>query len=279
MGPFEKNEPSVQRGIDAYQAGKYEDALQAFEEAKKALPNSAAVEFNRGNALFKLNRLDEAKEAYHHVAAMDPRELAAKDYYNLGDAWAQMGNKKEAMTAFRKALTLDPSDNMARHNLEVLLRDVPPPQNQPDGGTDGGQDAGQPDGGRDGGAPDAGRDGGSDAGTDGGSDGGQSGGDGGTDGGSDGGQGKGRGNQRGDAGQPQPKPDENGTDGGAPDDGFDGGEQEQPQEWSPDAGVEANLSKKDAERLLDSMKQTEKNLQLWRFQVKKRSRKPNEKDW
>jgi hypothetical protein len=27
------------------------------------------------------------------------------------------------------------------------------------------------------------------------------------------------------------------------------------------------------------MKQNEKNLQLWRFQQKKRQRKPNEKDW
>ncbi len=32
-------------------------------------------------------------------------------------------------------------------------------------------------------------------------------------------------------------------------------------------------------RLLDAMKQNEKNLQLWRFQQKKRPRNPNEKDW
>jgi hypothetical protein len=47
-----------------------------------------------------------------------------------------------------------------------------------------------------------------------------------------------------------------------------------------DAGFlgEAKLSKEEAERMLDSMKQNEKNLQLWKFQQRK-PRKQNEKDW
>ncbi len=38
------------------------------------------------------------------------------------------------------------------------------------------------------------------------------------------------------------------------------------------------LNKQDAERLLDSIKRDEKNLQLWKFQQKK-PRRENEKDW
>ena len=40
-----------------------------------------------------------------------------------------------------------------------------------------------------------------------------------------------------------------------------------------------DIDRQEAERLLDAMKQNEKNLQLWRFQQKKKPRKPNEKDW
>ena len=40
-----------------------------------------------------------------------------------------------------------------------------------------------------------------------------------------------------------------------------------------------DIDRQEAERLLDAMKQNEKNLQLWRFQQKKKQRKPNEKDW
>jgi len=38
------------------------------------------------------------------------------------------------------------------------------------------------------------------------------------------------------------------------------------------------LNKQDAERLLDSIKRDEKNLQLWKFQQKK-PRRESEKDW
>ena len=62
-----------------------------------------------------------------------------------------------------RGIVLDPTNGAARFNLEVLLRRIPPPTPQADGGADGGQD-----GGRDGGTPDGGsnRDGGSDAGSD-----------------------------------------------------------------------------------------------------------------
>jgi tetratricopeptide (TPR) repeat protein len=272
MGPFERNDPRVADGMSAYDKGNYEDALKKFEEAKKGLPQSAAVEFDRANTLYRLGRLDEARDAYHQVAELDQGELRAKDYYNLGDAWARLGNDKEAIAAFRKALTLDPNDAQARHNLEVMLRKIPPPkQSGQDGGTDGGSDGGS-DGGRDGGRPDGGHDGGSDGGGqgDGGADGGGDGGQG--DGGSGQGQGKG-----GDAGQPQPNGEGGRADGGQ---GSDGGEQQEPDRRARDAGVAeaGRLSRDEAERLLDSMKRDEKNLQLWRFQQRK-PRKTSDKDW
>ena len=44
-------------------------------------------------------------------------------------------------------------------------------------------------------------------------------------------------------------------------------------------GKTGGFDKNEAERLLDAMRQNERNLQLWRFQQKKRQRKPDEKDW
>ncbi len=263
LGPLQRNHPVVERGLKAYEEGRYEDALRAFEDAKKELPSSAAVEFNRGNALYKLGRKDEARDAYRRVTETERTDLKEKDYYNLGNTWAEIGNAKEAVSAYRKALTLDPKDEDARHNLEVVLRQQPPPQSKPDAGT---PDAGPPDGGDGGNPPDGGLDGGADGGPDAGADGGQAGGtgDGGrADGGSDAGQNQDR-SQR---GEPQ-------ADGGA-----DAGS-ELAEEGGVDAGFlgEAKLSKEEAERMLDSMKQNEKNLQLWRFQQRK-PRKPNEKDW
>ncbi|MBJ6759248.1 tetratricopeptide repeat protein [Myxococcaceae bacterium JPH2] len=290
-GPLEKDHPLVQRGREAYEAGRYEDALRDFESARQERPNDPAVEFNRADALAKLGRVAEAKEAFTQVAQSAKRpDLAEQSWYNLGNLAASTGDRKEALRAYRRALTLDPQDQQARHNYEVVLRNLPPPQSpQPDGGVDGGQDGGQ-----DGGRPDAGEDGGVkgdggapvDGGTDGGPDGGADGGD----GGSDGGQGDGGA----DGGQQGPGNGDGGSDGGSDggqgdgegdsrDGGADGGkpqEQDEAEDSHRDGGTPASdVDRQEAERLLDAMKQNEKNLQLWRFQQKKKPRKANEKDW
>ncbi|RKG83891.1 tetratricopeptide repeat protein [Corallococcus terminator] len=305
VGPLEKDHPLVQRGREAYAAGRYEDALRDFDAAKKERPGDPIVEFNRADALAKLGRSAEAREAFKQVAeASRQPDLTQKSWYNLGNLAATAGDRKEALKSYRRALTLDPTDPLARHNYEVVLRDLPPQQqNQPDGGADGGldggDDGGRPDGGEDGGRKEDGGspvDGGADGGTDGGSDGGADGGspDGGGDGGADGGGGDGG---PGDGGGADGGPSDGGGDGGA-DGGADGGGDDgegDPKDGGTDGGSEsedeseadrrdggspaADVDRQEAERLLDAMKQNEKNLQLWRFQQKKKPRKPNEKDW
>jgi len=279
MGLFEKNHPIVEQGRKAYEKGDYAEALRQFDAAAKDLPGSASLEFNRGNALFKLGRMEEANQAYHRALETPRSDLKEKDYYNLGNVWAQMGNAKEALAAYRRALTLDPTDEEARHNLEVMLHELDRPKPPPDGGT-----SGERDGGTDGGSPDGGSDGGS---SDGGSGQGSSRGAA-RDGGQDGGTGDaGSSNPDGGSG-PQNPTRSNRPDGGSqPPEERDAGEaplrdggKQEAEELLPDGGSMQvlKLDKQDVERLLDSMKQDEKNLQLWRFQQKK-PRRENEKDW
>ncbi|HVG57223.1 MAG TPA: tetratricopeptide repeat protein [Hyalangium sp.] len=229
-GPLEVDHPLVAKGRAAYDAGQYEDALAAFEEAKKERPDDPAVEYNRAVALAQLGRIAEARSAFQRVTESKRPELQEKAWYNLGNIHATTGERKEALQSYRRALRLDPNDELARHNYEVVLRNLPPPQQD---GADGGMDGGN-DGGTDGGRPDAGQDGG----------------------------------QRGDGGRPV-------------DGGMDGGsELDERTEDEVDAGVSPeDIDRQEAERLLDAMKQNEKNLQLWRFQQKKKQRKANEKDW
>ncbi len=344
LGLLEKNHPTVARGMRAYEEGRFEDALAAFEAAKRELPASAVLDHNIGNAHYKLGRYEEAEKAWLRAtsSAADDPSLRQKGFFNLGNAYAAQEKNKEAIGMYRKALALNPSDAEARHNLEVLLRKIPPKSDSPtngdsgsDGGQDGGTDGGNPDGGQDGGtdggSPDGGQDGGQqdggegdggqpDGGSDGGQpqDGGQSDGgegDGGTspdggspdggsgDGGTDGGSGDGGSPDAGADGGSDDKAGDGGlTDGGAPDAGpqdggqgdsssRDGGtpdagspdagsnEGQQNAESSPDGGQADEVSRQEAENLLDSMRQNEKNHQLWRFQQPRKPRPGNDKDW
>jgi Ca-activated chloride channel family protein len=295
-GPFEKNHPEVERGTEAYDAQKFDEALTHYDAALKEKPADARVQYNRGLALHKLNRNDEAKQALQSALELDRSgELAGKIHYNLGNVAAAVGDKKLAVQEYRQALRKNPDDELARHNLEVLLKNLPPEQNQgKDGGTpdagghdggrpdagedggvnDGGADAGRPDGGRpDGGDGDAGL---SDGGADAGADGGQSPGDGGQGDGGSGDGGQGDQDKPGDAGaSQQDQPGDGGSDGGS--ESQDGGVSESQEAKLEDGGVD--VSKQDAEKLLDSMKATEKNLQLWRFKQKSPKSDPHGKDW
>jgi len=295
-GPFEKNHPEVARGTEAWDAQKFDEALTHYDAALKEKPADARVQYNRGLALHKLNRNDEAKQALQSALELDRSgELAGKIHYNLGNVAAAMGDKKLAVQEYRQALRKNPDDELARHNLEVLLKNLPPEQNQgKDGGTpdagghdggrpdagedggvnDGGADAGRPDGGRpDGGDGDAGL---SDGGADAGADGGQSPGDGGQGDGGSGDGGQGDQDKPGDAGaSQQDQPGDGGSDGGS--ESQDGGVSESQEAKLEDGGVD--VSKQDAEKLLDSMKATEKNLQLWRFKQKSPKSDPHGKDW
>jgi tetratricopeptide (TPR) repeat protein len=275
LGPLEKNHPDVAEGTRLYEQGSFEQALQSFDAAALERPLDPRVQYDRGLSLYKLGRHDEARAALEKAAELDREgQLTAKTHYNLGNVAAAAGDAKRAIQEFRTALRADPADEQARHNLEVLLKKLPPRKDTgPDGGApDGGPaDAGQ----RDAGASDAGRpDGGHDGGTDGGRPDGGAGDGGQGDAGADGGPGDGQG--KADAGrQGQPQPGDGGADGGA--DLSDAGLQSEPIRAGADGGVE--VSRREAEKLLDSLKNSEKNLQLWRFRQKTQKSTTHAKDW
>lgn len=270
MGPFHENPPEVVKGMTALEADDPKAALDAFDAAAARLGSRPELEHNRALALSRMGKRDEATAIFEQLSRDPsvPKALRAKAAYQLGNVHAAASERQEAMAAYRRALTLDPTDADARHNLEVLLRNVQPPQDspQPDGGTpepdagepdagqdagddagqdagedageDAGQDGGEQDGGeQDGGEQDGGEDGGSDAGEDAGTDGGE---DGGTDGGEDGGEDGGS-----DGGQDGGESDA-GDDAGEADAGSDGGEGDAGEDAGVDGGDEGQDAGDDA---------------------------------
>lgn len=133
----------------------YESALEAFRAAQKLHPLDPYVHWSVGNALFLLNRLDDAIAAYRHALELKPqfvRALASlanayqrqgklrearetfetvvtmnvedgKSYYVRGLSFMMLGRTDEAIADFRKTIELCPNHAGGYNNLGALLND------------------------------------------------------------------------------------------------------------------------------------------------------------
>jgi Ca-activated chloride channel homolog len=113
---------------------RYADALAAYDKAAAQLPDSAAVAYNRGLALYRLGEYDQAEPAFQDALKTAPTELEAKAKYNLGRCAHESALAKKdkldaaindlgrAIRFYQDALQLDPNDQDARKNKELAER-------------------------------------------------------------------------------------------------------------------------------------------------------------
>ena len=136
-------------GVVALQIGDTERALRLIQKATEIRPANPGYHANLGQALIALRRLGDARMAFQHAAALDPRvpqfavaaasclamqgdlgqaerELRAvtqrhPDYalawYNLGNALQEQERYAESLDYFGRAIALDPALADAHNNL------------------------------------------------------------------------------------------------------------------------------------------------------------------
>lgn len=66
-----------------YRQGDYDSADQLLDEALKADKESAQLHYDRGNAQYRKDKLDEALESYKAAMLADPDDQDAKSNYEL----------------------------------------------------------------------------------------------------------------------------------------------------------------------------------------------------
>ena len=117
--------------IDRYNQGDYDGAVEKFREELKHDPASPAINFNLGDASYRLQKYDEAFEAYAKAMVSSDPTLRQKAYYNGGNALFMQGNSAQnieqrlssyydARYQYHQALDLNPGDEQARKNLSLL---------------------------------------------------------------------------------------------------------------------------------------------------------------
>ena len=147
---------NVNQGLQAYNEGNYQQAVDLFRQALQESPESAALWSNLGQAYSRLKRHDQAIEAVEKAIALKPgntrlyRTLAdihankgdaqaametfekaagmatspreaAQSYYNMGASLINLGKNTEAVEAFEKAIEANPGHAEARYQLGIVL--------------------------------------------------------------------------------------------------------------------------------------------------------------
>ncbi len=129
----------VRRGNAALQADKPDEALAAYKEAEIARPESPRIQYNRGLAQYRKREFEQAKELFRQALSTRDLDLEAAAHYNLGNcAYSQALEKltsfdeaielaQEAIGAYRRTLELNPDDADAKANIEtarLLIKDL-----------------------------------------------------------------------------------------------------------------------------------------------------------
>jgi tetratricopeptide (TPR) repeat protein len=95
-------EDYYRQGILFHDAGRFADAVAAFDLALMSAPQVAVIHYGRGNSLVMQHRVEEALGAYEQCLALDPGHIEAS--YNRSRALVQLQRWQEALNALDRFL-------------------------------------------------------------------------------------------------------------------------------------------------------------------------------
>jgi tetratricopeptide (TPR) repeat protein len=95
----------------AFSAGRYTEAVEAFQKAIKADPEKAGARVNLAAALGQLKKYQEAITQLQEAVRLAPDNVTA--HFNLGTLHGNSGNYREAIKHFQVVVEKNPKDSKA----------------------------------------------------------------------------------------------------------------------------------------------------------------------
>ncbi|MCZ7579653.1 MAG: tetratricopeptide repeat protein [Fimbriimonadaceae bacterium] len=110
---------AFQRGMQLLQQGRFDAAIERFEEAIAANPTGAAAYAQIGFAFQQLNQPGNAETAYSKALQID--NSSGRLFNSLGQVQEAQGNHDAAEKSYREAIRIDPGLAGPHNNLAKLL--------------------------------------------------------------------------------------------------------------------------------------------------------------
>ena len=121
----------VAEANQAVAAGRFDDAIKAYDDVAQRVPDSPELAYNRGVAYYRKGDRAKATECFEKALLTRDLQLEASAKFNLGncayaDALDKRGNLKEAMDKlkvaiahYKDAIAARPEDADAKVNMET----------------------------------------------------------------------------------------------------------------------------------------------------------------
>ena len=127
----QKENEWIANGNEAYQQKQYGEAAKLYKKALDQSPGNTTAAFNLGNALYRSQQLDEAEKAFDNAVKVSKgKEVRADAWYNKGVTLTNEKKLQESIDAYKEALRLNPTDTLARENLQRALNEQKKQQQQ-----------------------------------------------------------------------------------------------------------------------------------------------------
>lgn len=102
--------------------GKVDSAITEYQAARVERPSEPGVVYNLGSAYHQKGVFDTAATQLQSTLAHVDDALKPSAYYNLGNTLYRMQEYEAAIQSYKQALIANPNDIDAKHNLELTLR-------------------------------------------------------------------------------------------------------------------------------------------------------------
>lgn len=115
----------IKDGNRLYKAGNMAEAEQAYDKAINSQYKYIAL-INKGNALYRQKKFEEAIKTYRQTAAHGNENLMVRSaaYYNAGVVYSSQKQIEESIEEYKNALRLNWKDAKARENLQKALLEL-----------------------------------------------------------------------------------------------------------------------------------------------------------
>ena len=112
----------VSRGNELYEVGDLDAALERYTRAEQARPDSPVINYNIGNVFYRRGDYERALEEYRRALVSPDETLALHTRFNMGNAHFRSEEYEKAVQDFREVLRQSPQDQDAKRNLELALQ-------------------------------------------------------------------------------------------------------------------------------------------------------------